>query len=138
KLISFTGSTEVGRMVGQAAASSDKICSLEMGGKNVVMIMEDADLALAVEGVLWGAFGTSGQRCTAASRVVVHKKVAKRFTQMLVDGAKALRLGNGLSDKADVGPVINAAAMEKILGYIEIGQREDKAKLQCGGNRVER
>jgi alpha-ketoglutaric semialdehyde dehydrogenase len=102
------------------------------------MVMEDADLELAVEGVLWGAFGTSGQRCTAASRVVVHKKVAKKFTSMLVDGAKSLRLGNGLSDKADVGPVINQEAMEKILSYIEIGQREDKAKLLAGGKRVER
>ena len=100
--------------------------------------MEDADLDLAVEGVLWGAFGTSGQRCTAASRVVVHKKVAKKFTQMLVDGAKALRLGDGLSDKSDVGPVINQEALEKILSYIRIGQREDKAKLLTGGKRAER
>jgi alpha-ketoglutaric semialdehyde dehydrogenase len=138
RLVSFTGSTDVGRIVGQAAAASDKICSLEMGGKNVVMVMEDADLDLAVEGVLWGAFGTSGQRCTAASRVVVHKKVAKKFTQLLVDGAKSLRLGNGLSDKSDVGPVINQEALEKILGYIEIGQREDKARLLAGGHRAER
>ncbi|MGA9768141.1 MAG: aldehyde dehydrogenase family protein [Blastocatellia bacterium] len=138
RLISFTGSTQVGRIVGQAAAANDKICSLEMGGKNIVMIMEDADLELAVEGVLWGAFGTSGQRCTAASRVVVHKKVAKKFTGMLVEGARALRLGNGLSDKTDVGPVINQDAVNKILGYIEIGKNEDKAKLLCGGKRAER
>jgi alpha-ketoglutaric semialdehyde dehydrogenase len=138
RLISFTGSTQVGRIVGAAAARSDKICSLEMGGKNVVMIMEDADLELAVEGVLWGAFGTSGQRCTAASRVVVHKKVAKKFTSMLVEGAQALRLGNGASEKSDVGPVINQDAVDKILGYIEIGKNEDKAKLQTGGNRVEK
>ena len=138
RLISFTGSTEVGRIVGQAAAAQDKICSLEMGGKNVVMIMEDADLELAVEGVLWGAFGTSGQRCTAASRVVVHKKVAKKFTTALVERVGGLRLGNGASEKTDVGPVINESAMEKILGYIEIGQSEDKARLQCGGKRVER
>jgi len=138
RLISFTGSTDVGRIVGQAAAANDKICSLEMGGKNVVMIMEDADLDLAVEGVLWGAFGTSGQRCTAASRVVVHKKVAKRFTGMLVEGAKSLKLGNGLNDKTDVGPVINQDAVNKILGYVEIGQREDRAKLLAGGRRVER
>ncbi|HJQ71623.1 MAG TPA: aldehyde dehydrogenase family protein [Blastocatellia bacterium] len=138
RLISFTGSTEVGRIVGQAAAASDKICSLEMGGKNVVMIMEDADLDLAVEGVLWGAFGTSGQRCTAASRVVVHKKVAKRFTSKLVAATKEMKLGNGLSERTDVGPVINQDAVNKILGYIEIGQREDKAKLLCGGDRVER
>jgi acyl-CoA reductase-like NAD-dependent aldehyde dehydrogenase len=138
RLISFTGSTEVGRVVGQAAAAQDKICSLEMGGKNAVMVMEDADLDLAVEGVLWGAFGTSGQRCTAASRVVVHKKVAKKFTGMLVERAKALRLGNGLDEKTDVGPVINEEAVEKILGYVEVGQREDKAKLQCGGRRQQK
>ena len=136
RLISFTGSTETGRIVATAAAQNDKICSLEMGGKNVIMIMEDADLNLAVEGVLWGAFGTSGQRCTAASRVVVHKKVAKKFTDMLVEGAKSLRLGNGLNARTDVGPVINADAMSKILGYIEIGKNEDKAKLLCGGNRA--
>jgi acyl-CoA reductase-like NAD-dependent aldehyde dehydrogenase len=138
RLISFTGSTQVGRIVGQSAAANDKICSLEMGGKNVVMVMEDADLDLAVEGVLWGGFGTSGQRCTAASRVVVHKKVAKRFTAMLVERARDLRLGNGLSDRTDVGPVINQDAVNKILGYIEIGKSEDKAKLQCGGNRADK
>jgi acyl-CoA reductase-like NAD-dependent aldehyde dehydrogenase len=138
RLISFTGSTDVGRIVGQAAAATDKICSLEMGGKNVVMIMEDADLDLAVEGVLWGGFGTSGQRCTAASRVVVHKKVAKRFTGMLVDRAKQLRLGGGLSEKTDVGPVINQDAVDKILAYVEIGRSDDKAKLQCGGRRAEK
>ncbi len=138
RLISFTGSTQVGRIVGQAAAANDKIVSLEMGGKNVVMIMEDADLDLAVEGVLWGAFGTSGQRCTAASRVVVHKKVAKKFTAMLVERTQGLKLGNGLNDKTDVGPVINQDAVNKILGYIEIGKNEDHAKLLCGGKRVER
>ncbi|HST22070.1 MAG TPA: aldehyde dehydrogenase family protein [Blastocatellia bacterium] len=138
RLISFTGSTQVGRIVGQAAAANDKIVSLEMGGKNVVMIMEDADLDLAVEGVLWGAFGTSGQRCTAASRVVVHKKVAKKFTAMLVERTQGLKLGNGLSDKTDVGPVINQDAVNKILGYVETGKNEDRAKLLCGGKRAER
>src|SRR5215510_10737320 len=118
RLVSFTGSTEVGRQVGQVAAANDKICSLEMGGKNVIMIMEDADLDLAVEGVLWGAFGTTGQRCTAASRVVVHKKVSRKFTNLLVDRAKSLRLGEGLDHKTDVGPVINEDALEKILSYI--------------------
>ena len=138
RLVSITGSTEVGRIVGQACAATDKICSLEMGGKNAIMIMEDADLDLALEGVLWGAFGTSGQRCTAASRVVVHRKVYKKFTQMLTDRAKRLRLGPGLSEKTDVGPVINEDASSKILEYIEIGRRQDKAKLQCGGRRAEK
>src|SRR5262252_2401503 len=138
RLVSFTGSTEVGRQVGQAAALRDKICSLEMGGKNVIMIMEDADLDLALDGVLWGAFGTSGQRCTAASRVVVHRRVAKKFTGMLVDRARSLRLGNGLDSKTDVGPVINQDAADKILSYIEIGQKEDRARLMCGGRRLEK
>ncbi len=138
RLISFTGSTEVGRIVGQSCAATDKICSLEMGGKNVIMIMEDADLDLALEGVLWGAFGTTGQRCTAASRVVVHRKVAKKFTSMLANRAKQLRLGPGLNEKTDVGPVINKDASEKILEYVEIGRREDKAKMLCGGRRAEK
>ena len=138
RLVSFTGSTEVGRIVGQACAATDKICSLEMGGKNVIMIMDDADLELALEGVLWGAFGTTGQRCTATSRVVVHRKVAKKFTSMLADRTKQLRLGSGLNDKTDVGPVINRDASEKILEYVEIGRREDKAKMLCGGRRAEK
>jgi len=138
RLISFTGSTEVGRIVGQACAATDKICSLEMGGKNVIMILDDADPELALEGVLWGAFGTTGQRCTATSRVVVHRKLAKKFTSMLVDRTRQLRLGSGLNEKTDVGPVINRDASEKILEYIEIGRREDKAKLMCGGRRAEK
>jgi acyl-CoA reductase-like NAD-dependent aldehyde dehydrogenase len=138
RLVSFTGSTEVGRIIGQSCAATDKICSLEMGGKNAIMIMDDADLELALEGVLWGAFGTTGQRCTATSRVVVHKKVAKKFAGMLADRAKHLKLGPGLNEKSDVGPVINKDAVEKILEYIEIGRREDKAKLLCGGRRAEK
>jgi aldehyde dehydrogenase (NAD+) len=138
RLISFTGSTEVGKLVGQTAALKEKICSLEMGGKNVVIIMDDADLDLAVDGVVWGAFGTSGQRCTAASRVVVHRKMAKKFTSLLVDRARRLRLGDGLSDKTDVGPVINQDAVEKILSYVEIGRRSDGAKMLCGGKRNEK
>ncbi|HXU34788.1 MAG TPA: aldehyde dehydrogenase family protein [Blastocatellia bacterium] len=138
RLVSFTGSTEVGRIIGQSCAATDKICSLEMGGKNAIMIMEDADLELALEGVLWGAFGTTGQRCTATSRVVVHKKVAKKFAGMLADRAKHLKLGPGLNEKSDVGPVINEDAVEKILEYIEIGRREDNAKLVCGGRRAEK
>ncbi len=138
RLVSFTGSTEVGRIIGQSCAATDKICSLEMGGKNAIMIMDDADLELALEGVLWGAFGTTGQRCTATSRVVVHKKVAKKFAGMLADRAKHLKLGPGLNEKSDVGPVINEDAVEKILEYIEIGRREDKAKLLCGGRRAEK
>ncbi|MGI8919935.1 MAG: aldehyde dehydrogenase family protein [Pyrinomonadaceae bacterium] len=138
RLISFTGSTATGRLVASACAERNAICSLEMGGKNVIMVMDDADIDLAVEGAVWGAFGTSGQRCTAASRVVVHKKVYKKFSQQLVERAKALRVGNGANPKTDMGPVINNDAVEKIMGYIDIGQNEDGATLACGGKRLTR
>jgi aldehyde dehydrogenase (NAD+) len=136
RLISFTGSTETGRIIAEQCANLNKIVSLEMGGKNAIIVMDDASIDNAVEGSLWGAFGTSGQRCTASSRLVVHKKVYKKFTEKLVERVKALRVGNGLEERTEVGPVINQAAMDKILSYIEIGQKEDKAHLACGGNRL--
>jgi acyl-CoA reductase-like NAD-dependent aldehyde dehydrogenase len=136
RLISFTGSTETGRVVASACAERNAICSLEMGGKNVIMVMDDADVDLAVEGTIWGAFGTSGQRCTASSRIVVHKKVYKQFTKKLVERAGALRVGNGADPKTEMGPVINADAVHKIMGYIEVGEREDGATLACGGKRL--
>ncbi len=136
RLISFTGSTETGRLVASACADRNAICSLEMGGKNVIMVMEDADVDLAVEGAVWGAFGTSGQRCTASSRMVVHKKVYKQFSRKLVERAQALRVGNGADPKTDMGPVINAEAVEKIRNYIDIGRHEDGATLACGGRRL--
>jgi alpha-ketoglutaric semialdehyde dehydrogenase len=136
RLISFTGSTETGRLVASACADRNAICSLEMGGKNVILVMEDADVDLAVEGAVWGAFGTSGQRCTASSRIVVHKKVYKQFSKKLVERAQSLRVGNGADPKTDMGPVINAEAIEKIRGYIDIGRHEDGATLACGGRRL--
>ncbi|MFM8440098.1 MAG: aldehyde dehydrogenase family protein [Acidobacteriota bacterium] len=136
RLISFTGSTETGRLIAEKCASTNKIVSLEMGGKNAIIIMDDADVDNAVEGAVWGAFGTSGQRCTASSRLVVHKKVYKEFVRKFVARVKKLRVGDGLDPKSDVGPVINEAAMNKILAYIEIGRKEDKAKLACGGKRL--
>ena len=138
RLISFTGSTETGRIVASACAERNAICSLEMGGKNVIIIMDDADIDLAIEGALWGAFGTSGQRCTASSRLVVHKKVYKQFSKKLVERTRALRVGNGAEAKTDVGPVINADAVRKIMGYIDIGQNEDGATLAAGGKRLSR
>src|SRR5207249_1876663 len=93
-LISFTGSSEVGREVARTCADSFKRVSLEMGGKNAILVMEDADIPLAVDGAVWGAFGTSGQRCTASSRLIVHKAVYREFTDRLVERAEALRLGN--------------------------------------------
>ena len=136
RLISFTGSTDTGRIIAEQCARDNKIVSLEMGGKNAIIVMDDADIDNAVEGSLWGAFGTSGQRCTASSRLVVHKKVYKKFCEKLVEKVKKLKVGNGLDEKTEVGPVINQAAMDKILSYIEIGQKEDKATLACGGKRL--
>src|SRR5438445_5418808 len=136
RLISFTGSTSTGRLIAEACARDNKIVSLEMGGKNAIIVMDDADVDNAIEGTVWGAFGTSGQRCTASSRVIVHKKVYREFARKLVDRAKALRIGNGANLKTDVGPVINEDAVHKILSYIDIGQHEDGADLACGGNRL--
>ncbi|HZH91141.1 MAG TPA: aldehyde dehydrogenase family protein [Pyrinomonadaceae bacterium] len=137
RLISFTGSTETGRLIAGACADRNAICSLELGGKNVIIVMEDADIDLAVEGAVWGAFGTSGQRCTASSRIVVHKKVYKKFTQKLVERAEGLRVGDGADADTDMGPVINANAVHKIMGYIEVGEREDGARLATGGRRLD-
>jgi aldehyde dehydrogenase (NAD+) len=134
-LISFTGSSEVGGKVGETAASLFKRCSLEMGGKNVIIVLEDARLDLALDGVLWGAFGTSGQRCTATSRVVVHKKVYGEFVEKLAERAKNLRVGDGLDESVEMGPLINEAAVKKIAEYVQIG-RDEGASLLCGGVRL--
>ncbi|MFL6469036.1 MAG: aldehyde dehydrogenase family protein, partial [Pyrinomonadaceae bacterium] len=136
RLISFTGSTATGRVIAEQCARENKIVSLEMGGKNAIIVMDDADIDNAVEGSLWGAFGTSGQRCTASSRLVVHKKIYKKFSEKLVERTKKLRVGNGLDPKTDVGPVIHEDAMQTILGYIRVGQQVDKATLACGGKQL--
>jgi aldehyde dehydrogenase (NAD+) len=107
-----------------------------MGGKNAIIVLDDADVDNAIEGAVWGAFGTSGQRCTASSRLIVHKKVYRQFTKKLVERAKALRVGNGADPKVEVGPVINSEAVHKIMGYIDIGQHEDGATLACGGHHL--
>jgi acyl-CoA reductase-like NAD-dependent aldehyde dehydrogenase len=134
-IVSFTGSTEVGRKVSQACAPDFKHCHLEMGGKNVIMVMDDARLDLAVEGALWGGFGTTGQRCTAASRVVVHKKVYKDFVERFSAGATALRVGNGLDPTTQMGPCVNAAQLETTESYVAIGRKEG-ATLLAGGSRL--
>src|SRR6266566_1220209 len=123
-VVSFTGSTESGRHVAIEAAKSLKRVSLEMGGKNAVIVMDDADIDLAVEGILWSAYGTTGQRCTACSRVIVHSAVRKELLKRLLPRIEQLRLGNGLDETVDVGPVINAAQLEKIHSYTEIGKAE--------------
>jgi aldehyde dehydrogenase (NAD+) len=133
--ISFTGSSEVGRSVGIAAAGGWKPCSLEMGGKNAMIVMDDANLELAVEGALWGAFGTTGQRCTATSRILVHKKIAKQFVGGLAERAAALRIGNGLEKDVDVGPLVNAQQLETSERYVAIALGEG-ARLVTGGKRL--
>ncbi len=135
QIVSFTGSTEVGRRVSEACAPGFKHCHLEMGGKNVIVVMDDARIDLAVEGALWGGFGTTGQRCTAASRVAVHEKVYAEFVERFVAGARGLRVGNGLDPKVQVGPCINAGQLETVESYVEIGRAEG-AKLLCGGSRL--
>jgi len=134
-VVSFTGSTATGRKVSEAAARLFKHCHLEMGGKNVLMVMDDADLELAVDGALWGGFGTSGQRCTAASRIVLHKTVYAEFAEAFVARAKKLRVGNGLATGIEMGPLINEAQLAKVESYVKIGQ-EEGAKLLCGGARM--
>jgi len=135
RAISFTGSTEIGRAVSQACAGTFKHCCLEMGGKNVIMVLDDANLDLAVEGALWGGFGTTGQRCTAASRVVVQKDVYKDFVDCFVSRTRALKVGNGLDSTVQVGPLINEAQRRSVESYVEIGKNEG-AKLLCGGERL--
>ena len=122
RIVSFTGSTEVGRIVASQAAPSFKKVHLEMGGKNVILIMEDADLELAVEGCLWGGFGTSGQRCTAASRVVVHEKVYNAFLEQFVARAKALRVGDGLDPSTQMGPSVSRGQLDTVMKYVDIGR----------------
>src|SRR3954451_17232473 len=134
RIVSFTGSTDVGRTVSEAAAPSFKKVHLEMGGKNVVMVMDDANLELAVEGCLWGGFGTTGQRCTAASRVVVHEKVYDTFLEQFVARAKALRVGDGLDPATQVGPSVSQGQLETVMKYVEIG-KDEGARLMCGGRR---
>ncbi len=134
--VSFTGSTEVGRRISEACATDFKHCHLEMGGKNCILIMDDAKIDLAVDGAIWGAFGTTGQRCTASSRLIVHKDVIKEFTEKFVARAKALKIGDGLDESVDMGPAINESQMNSVLQYMEIGKNQDKAKLLCGGERL--
>src|SRR5690242_3920274 len=136
RAVSLTGSTEVGRIVGTTAAKSFKHCSLELGGKNPMIVLDDANLELAIEGGLWGGFGTTGQRCTATSRIIVQKGVYGDFVHRLVQRAKGLKVGNGLDESVDMGPAINEAQLETDLNYIEIG-RQEGARLLCGGHRLE-
>ncbi|RLL48512.1 aldehyde dehydrogenase family protein [Oceanobacillus piezotolerans] len=135
RVISFTGSNETGRNIAAACGQQLKKVSLEMGGKNAVIVMEDADLDLAVEAILWSAYGTSGQRCTACSRVIVHESVKEALEEKLLAQIEKLSIGNGLDEAVKVGPIINKAALEKIKKYIEIGKKEG-ARLLTGGKEL--
>ena len=134
-VVSFTGSTAVGKLVNQNAAPHFKKVHLEMGGKNAIMVMDDANLELALEGCLWGGFGTTGQRCTAASRVIVHEKVHDRFVEQFVQRASALRVGDGLDAATQMGPSISEKQLQKVMGYVGVGTQEG-ATLACGGHRL--
>jgi acyl-CoA reductase-like NAD-dependent aldehyde dehydrogenase len=132
RVLSFTGSTPVGRSIAESAARLNKKLSLEMGGKNAIIVMDDANIELVTDATLWAAFGTSGQRCTAASRLIVQKGIAGRVKESLVERTKKLRLGDGLDPTVEIGPVINKAALERIHNYVQIGQKEG-GRLLAGG-----
>src|SRR6185295_7742302 len=134
-LISFTGSTETGRIVGETCGRMHKRLSLEMGGKNAMIVLDDADLELALDGVLWGAFGTTGQRCTATSRLLLQGGVHDEFLSRLVDRARTLKLGDGRANGTDVGPLVNEPALKKVERYVDIGVAEG-ADLLTGGKRA--
>jgi len=133
-VISFTGSTSTGAAIGETCGRMHKRLSLEMGGKNAMIVMDDADLELALDGVLWGAFGTTGQRCTATSRLLLHRRIHNRFLNRLVDAAERLRLGDGRKPESEVGPLIHEAAREKVKRYVDIAA-EEGLDLVTGGRR---
>jgi aldehyde dehydrogenase (NAD+) len=134
-MISFTGSRAVGKAIGRSAGEALKHVSLEMGGKNALIVLEDADLDEAITGALWGGFSTTGQRCTASSRLVVDNQVADSVVEGLVERIRKLKLGNGLDPGTDVGPLINEKQMKRVHSYTEVGQ-EEGARLVVGGEEV--
>jgi aldehyde dehydrogenase (NAD+) len=136
-LVSFTGSTEVGRIVSTACAPSFKKCHLEMGGKNIIIVMDDANLDLAVDGAVWGGFGTSGQRCTAASRVAVQRKVYSQFVEKFLLQVSNLKVGDGLDPATQMGPCINEQQLNTVMKYVQIG-KDETARLATGGHRLEK
>ena len=124
RVLSFTGSTTTGRSIAEAAGKLNKKLSLEMGGKNAIIVMDDANVELVADATLWAAFGTTGQRCTAASRLIVQKGIASKVKELLVERTKKLKLGDGLDLKVDVGPVINKIALDRIHNMVQAGQKE--------------
>lgn len=135
RVISFTGSTETGLKVYTTAASLGKKVALEMGGKNAIIVMDDANLELAAQAITWSAYGTTGQRCTATSRLIVHKAVKAQLVDMLVEKAKSLKVGYGIENDVQVGPLVNQKALEKVERYVAIG-RDEGANAVVGGGRA--
>ncbi len=135
RLIGFTGSTEIGCKIGETCGRLNKICSLEMGGKNAQVVMPSANLELAIDGVLWGAFGTTGQRCTATSRLILHKDIYENFLELLKERVQKLKLGDGLVEGTDVGPLIHENALNNVERYVKIAL-EEGGRLICGGQRA--
>ena len=136
RVISFTGSTETGLLVYERAARLGKKVSLEMGGKNAIIVLEDADLELAAQAITWSAFGTSGQRCTAASRLIVQRSVHAELAEALTEKARALKPGDGLDESVDLGPLVNQAALDKVERYMAIA-RDEGARVLTGGRRID-
>lgn len=136
RVIGFTGSTVVGNEIASRAGAMNKKVSLEMGGKNAQIVMPDADLDLALEGVLWGAFGTTGQRCTATSRLILHEDIYDDFINQLITKAGKLKIGPGLSEGTEMGPVINEKQLKRVQEYVRIGREEDGALCVLGGDRI--
>ncbi len=131
-VISFTGSTHTGGKVAEEAARRYKRVALELGGKNAIIVMDDADLDLAVDGIVWSAYGTTGQRCTACSRLIVHEAVKEALTKKLLARMAKLRIGNGLEPETEMGPLVNEAQRERVHERVQLGQQEG-ARLLTGG-----
>lgn len=134
--ISFTGSVEIGNLLAGQCGAKGKPFSAELGGKNAQIVMPDADMDLALDGVLWGAFGTTGQRCTATSRLILHEDIHDAFIEKLIERARQLTIGNGLDESVDMGPAVSEDQLKTDLHYIDVAANEDKAELVLGGKRL--
>ncbi len=135
RIISFTGSTDTGLKVYTKAAALGKKVTLEMGGKNAIIVMDDANFDLAVEAITWSAYGTTGQRCTATSRLIVQKGIRPRLLEALVEKARSIKIGNGLDETVNMGPLVNQKALDKVAGYMEVAKNEG-VRILCGGSRA--